>query len=460
MRPERPDEDEAPTLSNEVWELAESCWAKEPSSRPTADAACETLTNCMRTNPYRPRRVEPHRSATAPSVPVSTRRPYSPDSDSSSVRSVPPLPHAQTMPARGVEPNRSATAFSIPQDTWSTPSLPNSHTMPARGVEPSRSATAPSDAQPRSTRRTYSYDSDSSSDSSNPPLPPVQTTSAVGSSRTREASPKPPSSDDEGTGSYNKNAARSTPVSSRVSSNPRGSPRSSTNVRARRPTPTTIVTEAAKSRFSKSWNSISKVVKLDAAALTFKGHKDTVLGVCFSPDGQKIASVSSDGEVMIWSLQTGKMMLGAPLEKAPSTSDIVIAFSQDGRRIFTISKYNTGGLSWDTTTGEFLGCTHGHGTEEKFQNLALSPDSSNLAVGFRDGKVWIYDLEEDSEIADESDFVETTASNLSMTTTAVSSDGKRVLTFADGETMMWDMDINEVIWSLKKGSHTNYGYVG
>ncbi|KZP05089.1 kinase-like protein, partial [Athelia psychrophila] len=45
VRPERPEEDEfvSSGLTNAVWEVAEHCWTKNPSERPTADALCDTL---------------------------------------------------------------------------------------------------------------------------------------------------------------------------------------------------------------------------------------------------------------------------------------------------------------------------------------------------------------------------------------------------------------------------------
>lgn len=43
VRPKRPDRDVAPQLSNQLWELAERCWVKDPRHRPTASVVCDTL---------------------------------------------------------------------------------------------------------------------------------------------------------------------------------------------------------------------------------------------------------------------------------------------------------------------------------------------------------------------------------------------------------------------------------
>lgn len=43
VRPERPATEDAPQLSNAMWELAEKCWAKNPEHRPIAATVCDAL---------------------------------------------------------------------------------------------------------------------------------------------------------------------------------------------------------------------------------------------------------------------------------------------------------------------------------------------------------------------------------------------------------------------------------
>jgi len=47
VRPERPDDGNAPQLSDAVWKLAERCWVKDPKSRPTARTICDTLSHII-----------------------------------------------------------------------------------------------------------------------------------------------------------------------------------------------------------------------------------------------------------------------------------------------------------------------------------------------------------------------------------------------------------------------------
>jgi WD40 repeat protein len=47
VRPERPDDEDAPKLSDAIWELAKACWVKDPQKRPTAMAVCNTISHLL-----------------------------------------------------------------------------------------------------------------------------------------------------------------------------------------------------------------------------------------------------------------------------------------------------------------------------------------------------------------------------------------------------------------------------
>lgn len=47
VRPERPEDEDAPQLSDELWGLAERCWVKDPRARPDAVAVCDEMTRCL-----------------------------------------------------------------------------------------------------------------------------------------------------------------------------------------------------------------------------------------------------------------------------------------------------------------------------------------------------------------------------------------------------------------------------
>ena len=64
--------------------------------------------------------------------------------------------------------------------------------------------------------------------------------------------------------------------------------------------------------------------------LTLKGHAGVVYGVAFSPDGQRLASASSDQTVKIWDSATGKELFSF---KGHAGGVRSVAFSPDGQRL-------------------------------------------------------------------------------------------------------------------------------
>ncbi len=64
--------------------------------------------------------------------------------------------------------------------------------------------------------------------------------------------------------------------------------------------------------------------------LILKGHSDWVMGVAFSPDGKRLASVSMDKSVHLWDTATGQDVLALT---ELSTAAMGVAFSPDGQRL-------------------------------------------------------------------------------------------------------------------------------
>ena len=126
-------------------------------------------------------------------------------------------------------------------------------------------------------------------------------------------------------------------------------------------------------------------------------HSGSVKAIAISPNGQLLASGSSDKTIKIWNLTTGKLHASI---KASIIIVKYIVFSPDGQTLVSCGKFETGNNNiklWDVSTGK-LKTTLGQGLANSgIFSYSISPDGKILAIG-QLGAVKIWNLFAEKEL--------------------------------------------------------------
>ena len=131
------------------------------------------------------------------------------------------------------------------------------------------------------------------------------------------------------------------------------------------------------------WN-IATVQEMPLPSRLMKEGGNTTLA--FSPDGQFLATASSDKTIRLWKTEGWEYLHTL----SGHTGDIqTLAFSPDGRWLASASSDLTVRL-WDVLTGKPLNVLTGH--TDRVNSIAFSPDGGLLASGATDNAVRVWSL--------------------------------------------------------------------
>jgi WD40 repeat protein len=132
-----------------------------------------------------------------------------------------------------------------------------------------------------------------------------------------------------------------------------------------------------------------RVIDLDTGreSLKFRGHREAVTAVAWSPNASILASGSGifGGPIRLWEANSGKLI--GVLEGHTSWITHGLTFSADGRRLYSASADQTIRI-WDVDRQ--LPLVTLHGSSDEVYGLALSPDGTTLASGSKDGVVALW----------------------------------------------------------------------
>ena len=122
-----------------------------------------------------------------------------------------------------------------------------------------------------------------------------------------------------------------------------------------------------------------------AELVLMRGHTHNVYCVAFSPDGQTLASGSSDNTIRLWDTKTRRRKATF----AGHTRRVrAVAFSPDGNTLASTSEDDTVRL-WNLRTRRFKRTLTGH--TDTGRTVAFSPDGKVLASGSADSTILLWD---------------------------------------------------------------------
>jgi WD40 repeat protein len=122
------------------------------------------------------------------------------------------------------------------------------------------------------------------------------------------------------------------------------------------------------------------------ALLSLTGHSWKITDLALSPNGELIASSSSDGTIRIWKVSTGETSLQLEADYPPATS---LSFNADGTLLATGANNGTITL-WDTLTGKRLVQLYGH--SDAITRVRFDSTGKLLGSSSKDGTIRLWGI--------------------------------------------------------------------
>jgi len=174
---------------------------------------------------------------------------------------------------------------------------------------------------------------------------------------------------------------------------------------------------------------------------TMKGHEGTVNTLAITPDGQKVVSGSSDLQLLVWNLASGKCIDRA---LAHANNVNVLTITPDGRKV--ISGGDDSRLRiWDLSSMEcqqVLEIDKVHTHINYVNALAVTPDGCQVVSSSFDRKLRVWDLASGK-------CVKTLEAHSSyVNALAITQDGKRMVS-AESDLLLWDLNSGKLLHTFE-----------
>jgi WD40 repeat protein/serine/threonine protein kinase/DNA-binding XRE family transcriptional regulator len=125
--------------------------------------------------------------------------------------------------------------------------------------------------------------------------------------------------------------------------------------------------------------------------LDIDGHTGEVTGLAYSPDGKRMVTTGSDGQLAVWDAETGSNVFVDRLRRSTRGAAMSLqgaSLSPDGKSLAVIGDDATVRV-WDLETRKEVRLLSGHA--DLVTIVAYSPDGTHLATGSYDGTARVWD---------------------------------------------------------------------
>src|SRR5262249_6213030 len=183
---------------------------------------------------------------------------------------------------------------------------------------------------------------------------------------------------------------------------------------------------------------------------TFAGHKGKVTSVALSPDRTRALSGGEDKTIKLWEIATGRLVRTIYAHLDASGSEVSsVAFSPDGKRLISGSKWEGAAKLWDAETGRLVRVfQHGKGSlRAGVTSAVFSPDGTRLATGGAGDKIVnVWDTETGQLIQAFREYARALVYGVKL---AFSPDGARVLVADNTTSTLWEAASGKLIHTLR-----------
>ena len=169
---------------------------------------------------------------------------------------------------------------------------------------------------------------------------------------------------------------------------------------------------------------------------SWRQHDGAVRKVAFVGDS-RVISGGSDGALRLWEIGEGRLSLEG-VQRVPGSSQVIVAFSSDGKRAVYSDRKGTIGL-WDVDSGVAIGSPVRAHEDTNYSSVdivaSFKLDGTRLAtVGERDGMIRLWAVDDDGlQVID----ARTGHDNIA-TSVAFSSDGTLIVSCDSDTLLLWD----------------------